>query len=75
MIGSSILSNLQTTKVFTIVFVLGGDESADHRTSAYSEWDDNYSTFKKAVLCFRVTLTRSKTSRFGFHFAPAASHG
>ena len=37
MIGFYIFGKLKTITVSVIVFVLGGDESVDHRTSAHSE--------------------------------------
>ena len=36
MIKLSILSHFRPRKIFVIIFVMGGDESVDHRASAYS---------------------------------------
>ena len=40
MIKLSILSHFIPRKIFVIIFVLGGDESVDHRRSAYSALED-----------------------------------
>ena len=40
MIKLSIFSYFRPRKIFVIIFVVGGDESVNHRTSAYSEPED-----------------------------------
>ena len=41
MIGCYIFSNSRTIKMIIIVFILGGDESVKHRTSAHSVMGKN----------------------------------